>query len=108
MRASLEVDSSYVKRLVKVEAEGKTVKLLKQWVSEAGETDLDLLVLKDIREICGATPPFHPLSGERIVNLCKKYGQQYPPDYATFWNLISAKALATLADLHRFLNLQTK
>jgi len=103
LRASLEVDSSHLKKLVRKQMEGKTIKLLEQWISESGWKELDMAILDDIRGICGITPPFHP-STERIVHFCEKYEEPYPPNYARFWASISKRLLKTLKGLLRFLN----
>lgn len=105
VRASLEVDSRPLKKLVRNRMEGKTIKLLERWVSESGWKELDMRVLKDVCEICSVTPPFHPAS-DRMVHICDKYREQYPPNYARLWVSMSKKLLKTLEGLLDFLNHQ--
>lgn len=106
-RSLLEVDLKFLKSLAGGEAGEKSVKLLRRWAASEGCTDLVFDTFQDVLDICGATSPFHP-SSQKIIELCRKHDQDYPPQYGRFWASLSEKLLTEVNSLLLFLNAHIK
>jgi hypothetical protein len=106
-RSLLEVDLKFLKSFSGGESGEKSVKLLRRWAMTEGNTKLAFDTFQDVLDICGVMSPFHPTRG-KIIEICEKHGQNYPPDYEQFWASLSEKLLAEVNNLLLFLNDQRK
>src|SRR5208282_1784654 len=106
-RSLLEVDLKFLKSFSAGEPGEKSVKLLRRWAAAEGNTNLAFDTFQDVLDICGVMAPFHPTRG-KIIEICEKHGENYPPSYEQFWASLSGKLLAEVNNLLLFLNDQRR
>ncbi len=91
-RSLLEVDLKFLKSFVRGEPGEKSVKLLRRWIMAEGRPDIAFDTFQDVLDICGVMSPFHP-TREKIIEICEKHDQSYPPDYSWFWASLAGEVV---------------